>query len=92
MAQEFLQLLLFRLPRLTRQGKVSRDLPLLFVVIFTLTKGVDNQLKIFIPVGTAIINVAAVKYALVSTSKPTVSSFSGILPYYILLLAPLPTS
>lgn len=43
MAQEFLQLLLFRLPRLTRQGKVSRDLPLLFVVIFTLTKGVDNQ-------------------------------------------------
>jgi hypothetical protein len=30
------------------------------------------QLKIFIPVGTAIIIVAAVKYALVSTSKPTV--------------------
>jgi len=32
---------------------------------------VANQLNIFIPVGTAIINVAAVKYALVSTSKPT---------------------
>jgi hypothetical protein len=30
------------------------------------------QLKILIPVGTAIIIVAAVKYALVSTSKPTV--------------------
>jgi len=30
------------------------------------------QLKIFIPVGTAIIIVAAVKYARVSTSKPTV--------------------
>ena len=33
---------------------------------------VANQLNILIPVGTAIINVAAVKYALVSTSKPTV--------------------
>ncbi len=32
---------------------------------------VANQLNIFIPVGTAIIKVAAVKYALVSTSKPT---------------------
>jgi len=32
---------------------------------------VANQLNIFIPVGTAIISVAAVKYALVSTSKPT---------------------
>ena len=30
-----------------------------------------NQLNILIPVGTAIIKVAAVKYALVSTSKPT---------------------
>lgn len=30
------------------------------------------QLKIFIPVGTAMIIVAAVKYARVSTSKPTV--------------------
>lgn len=30
------------------------------------------QLNIFIPVGTAMIIVAAVKYALVSTSKPTV--------------------
>jgi hypothetical protein len=30
------------------------------------------QLKILIPVGTAIIIVAAVKYALVSTSRPTV--------------------
>ena len=35
-------------------------------------KEADNHEKIFIPVGTAIINVAAVKYALVSTSKPTV--------------------
>jgi hypothetical protein len=34
---------------------------------------VPNQLKILIPVGTAIIIVAAVKYALVSTSKPTVN-------------------
>jgi hypothetical protein len=33
---------------------------------------VANQLKIFIPVGTAIIIVAAVKYALVSRSIPTV--------------------
>ena len=32
----------------------------------------DNHENILIPVGTAIINVAAVKYALVSTSKPTV--------------------
>jgi len=31
------------------------------------------QLNIFIPVGTAIIMVAAVKYALVSTSIPTVN-------------------
>jgi len=34
---------------------------------------VPNQLKILIPVGTAIIIVAAVKYARVSTSKPTVN-------------------
>jgi len=33
---------------------------------------VANQLNIFTPVGTAIIIVAAVKYALVSTSIPTV--------------------
>jgi len=33
---------------------------------------VANQLNTFIPVGTAIIIVAAVKYARVSTSKPTV--------------------
>jgi len=33
---------------------------------------VANQLKILIPVGTAIIIVAAVKYARVSISKPTV--------------------
>jgi len=33
---------------------------------------VANQLNIFIPVGTAIIIVAAVKYALESTSIPTV--------------------
>jgi hypothetical protein len=36
-------------------------------------QSVAIQLKIFIPVGTAIIIVAAVKYALVSTSKPTVN-------------------
>ena len=35
-------------------------------------QSVAIQLKIFIPVGTAIIIVAAVKYALVSTSRPTV--------------------
>ena len=34
---------------------------------------VANQLKILMPVGTAIIIVAEVKYALVSTSKPTVN-------------------
>jgi len=33
---------------------------------------VASQLKIFTPVGTAIIMVAAVKYARVSTSRPTV--------------------
>jgi len=33
---------------------------------------VANHENILIPVGTAIIKVAAVKYALVSTSKPTV--------------------
>jgi len=33
---------------------------------------VANQLNIFIPVGTAIIIVADVKYARVSTSRPTV--------------------
>jgi len=32
---------------------------------------VASQLKILIPVGTAIIIVAAVKYARVSTSRPT---------------------
>ena len=32
----------------------------------------DSHEKILIPVGTAIIIVAAVKYALVSTSNPTV--------------------
>jgi len=32
---------------------------------------VANQLNTFMPVGMAIIIVAAVKYALVSTSKPT---------------------
>ncbi len=35
-------------------------------------KQVANQENILIPVGTAIIRVAAVKYALVSTSSPTV--------------------
>lgn len=34
---------------------------------------VPNQLKILMPVGTAIIIVAAVKYARVSTSIPTVN-------------------
>jgi hypothetical protein len=34
---------------------------------------VANQENILIPVGTAIIIVAAVKYALVSTSIPTVN-------------------
>jgi hypothetical protein len=34
---------------------------------------VATQLKILIPVGTAIIIVAEVKYARVSTSKPTVN-------------------
>jgi len=34
---------------------------------------VPSQLKIFIPVGTAMIIVAAVKYALVSTFIPTVN-------------------
>lgn len=33
---------------------------------------VASQLKILIPVGTAMILVAAVKYARVSTSRPTV--------------------
>lgn len=51
MGQEFLQLLLFRLPRLTRQGKVSLDLALLFLVTYPLLKGIDNQEKILIPVG-----------------------------------------
>jgi hypothetical protein len=32
---------------------------------------VETQLNIFMPVGTAITIVAAVKYALVSTSRPT---------------------
>jgi len=36
-------------------------------------QSVANQLKTFIPVGTAIIIVDAVKYALVSTSNPTVN-------------------
>jgi hypothetical protein len=44
-------------------GVVSTILPPYIVAI---------QLKILMPVGTAIIIVAAVKYALVSTSKPTV--------------------
>jgi len=35
-------------------------------------QSVANQLNILIPVGTAIIIVAAVKYARVSTSIPTV--------------------
>jgi hypothetical protein len=34
---------------------------------------VASQEKILIPVGTAMTIVAAVKYALVSTSKPTVN-------------------
>ena len=41
--------------------------------IITPPHKVAIQLKIFMPVGTAIIIVAAVKYARVSTSKPTVN-------------------
>ena len=36
-----------------------------------LSHNVASRLKIFIPIGIAIIIVAAVKYALVSTSNPT---------------------
>jgi hypothetical protein len=43
----------------------------LFISIFP-PHNVANQLNILIPVGTAMIIVAAVKYARVSTSKPTV--------------------
>jgi hypothetical protein len=49
-------------PRANSIGVVNRRLP---------PKRVANQEKILIPVGTAIIIVAAVKYALVSTSSPT---------------------
>jgi hypothetical protein len=42
-----------------------------FIVIVP-PQTVANQLKILIPVGTAIIIVAAMKYALVSISNPTV--------------------
>jgi hypothetical protein len=49
-------------PKANRRGVLkSREPP----------QRVANQLKILIPVGTAIIIVAAVKYARVSTSKPT---------------------
>jgi hypothetical protein len=43
-----------------------------FFIIITPPHIVAIQLKILIPVGTAIILVAAVKYARVSTSRPTV--------------------
>jgi hypothetical protein len=50
-------------PRANRSGVLkSKDPP----------QRVANQLKILIPVGTAIIIVAAVKYARVSTSNPVV--------------------
>jgi hypothetical protein len=39
---------------------------------------VANQLKILIPVGIAMIIVAAVKYARVSISKPTVYIWVGL--------------
>jgi hypothetical protein len=42
---------------------------------------VANQLNIFIPVGTAIIIVAAVKYARESTSIPTVNMWCEF-PYF----------
>jgi hypothetical protein len=49
-------------PRANRRGVLkSRDPP----------QRVASQLNTLIPVGTAIIMVAAVKYARVSTSKPT---------------------
>jgi len=43
------------------------------VIVRALPCRVATQLKIFTPVGTAIIIVAAVKYARVSTSIPTVN-------------------
>jgi len=43
------------------------------VIVKALPWRVATQLKIFTPVGTAIIIVAAVKYARVSTSIPTVN-------------------
>ena len=43
-----------------------------------LPQRVANQLNILIPVGIAIIIVAAVKYALVSMSSPTVYIWSGL--------------
>ena len=46
---------------------------------------VANHLKTLIPVGTAIIIVADVKYARVSTSNPTVNN--NILIYNILFFA-----
>jgi hypothetical protein len=50
-------------PMVNKKGNLNSILPPHIVA---------NQLKILIPVGTAIIIVAAVKYARVSTSKPTV--------------------
>lgn len=52
-----------RKPREKREGAFSASLPAQIVA---------SQLNIFIPVGIAIIIVEAIKYALVSTSKPTV--------------------
>lgn len=43
------------------------------VIFARVPYNVANQLKILIPVGTAIIIVAEVKYARVSTSRPTVN-------------------
>jgi len=51
-------------PRVNKNGTFIRKTP---------PHRVATQLNIFIPVGTAIIIVAAVKYARVSTSKPTVN-------------------
>jgi len=51
-------------PKVNIKGTLTRNTPPQRVAI---------QLNILIPVGTAIIIVAAVKYARVSTSSPTVN-------------------
>jgi len=67
---------LLRLPSVLPQGKVLLWIPLLlYLVIFILLKDEDNHENILIPVGTAIINVAAVKYALVKQKKNAIYIF-----------------